>query len=181
MNVKIEDQSSGKIKNLEAIVQKVIEIVPVEHLRGFNKIVLVDQVAEPRLSAMQRAALPGLYHPRLGGQMAWAEVASTVILPKKKFPQNILTRITLKSNLAQVILSLIAQHYYLTLSKGIKKTQLESACRLYVEKHFDKWREKEGGLRVRLLKPFKPYLDKMAKKLAKRYKEEMDRSKAKQK
>jgi len=36
-----------------------------------------------------------------------------------------------------------------------------------VERHFEKWREKEGGLRVRLLKPFKPQLDKLARKLAK--------------
>jgi hypothetical protein len=181
MNVKVEDKAFGKIKNLEGIVQRIIDIVPAEHLRGFNKIVFVEQVAEPRLSAVQRATLPALYHPRLGGQMAWAEVATSVVLPKKKFPQNLLTRLTLKSNIAQVILSLVAQHYYLTLSKGIKKNQLESACRLYVEKHFDKWREKEGGLRVRLLKPFKPQLDRMAKRLAKRYKEEMERSKAKQK
>jgi hypothetical protein len=86
--------------------------------------------------------------------------------------------LSLKSTLAQVVLSLVAQHYYMTLSKGIKKNQLETACRVYVEKHFEKWREKEGGLRVRLLKPFKPQLDKIARKLAKRYKEELQRKQA---
>jgi predicted alpha/beta hydrolase family esterase len=50
-----------------------------------------------------------------------------------------------------------------------------------VEKHFDKWREKEGGLRVKLLKPFKPQLDRWAKRLAKRYKTEMERNRAQQK
>jgi hypothetical protein len=63
----------------------------------------------------------------------------------------------------------------MTLSKGIKKNQLETACRTYVEKHFERWREREGGLRVRLLKPFKPQLDKIARKLAKKYKEELER------
>ena len=55
----------------------------------------------------------------------------------------------------------------------MKKTQFELAIKSYVEKHFEKWREREGGLRVRLLKPFKPQLDKIAKKLAKRYKAEL--------
>lgn len=181
MNVKVEDISSQKLKNLPEVINRVISIVPAEHLRGFTKIVFVDLITEPRLSALQRATLPALYHPKMGGQMAWAEVAVSVIAPKKKFPQSLLTKLALKSNIAQVILSLIAQHYYLTLSKGIKKNQLESACRTYVEKYFDQWREKEGGLRVKLLKPFKPQLDRIARKLAKRYKEEMDRSRLQQK
>jgi hypothetical protein len=178
MNVKVEIKSSTEIKNLQANVEKVMTVVPQEHLRGFTKIVFADFVAEPRLSAIQRTTLPALYHPKMMGQMAWAEVALSVIAPKKKFPQNLLTRLSLKSTLAQVVLSLVAQHYYMTLSKGIKKNQLETACRLYVEKHFEKWREKEGGLRVRLLKPFKPQLDKIARKLAKKYKQELERKQA---
>ena len=79
----------------------------------------------------------------------------------------------MNSNVAQVVLSLIAQHYQLTLSKGVKKNQLEPAIKSYVERHFEKWREKEGGLRVRLLKPFKPQLDRLARKLAKKYKSEL--------
>jgi hypothetical protein len=178
MNVKLEIKSSTQIKNLQVNVERILNVVPQEHLRGFTKIVFTDLVAEPRLSALQRSTLPALYHPKMLGQMAWAEVALSVISPKKKFPQSLLTRLSLKSTVAQVVLSLVAQHYYMTLSKGIKKNQLETACRLYVEKHFEKWREKEGGLRVRLLRPFKPQLDRIAKKLAKRYKEELDRKQA---
>ncbi|HYP26871.1 MAG TPA: hypothetical protein VE262_09145 [Blastocatellia bacterium] len=173
--VKIEDQSSEKLRNLNENVQSVLSVIPAEHTRGLYKIVFVDLITEPRISASQRANLPALYHPRMGGQSAWAEVATTVLSPKKKFPQNLLTKMALKSNLAQVILSLVAQHYHLTLSKGIKKNQIELACRSYVEKYFEKWRENQGGLRVKLMKPFKPYLDKLAKKLAKRYREEMER------
>jgi hypothetical protein len=180
MNVKLEVSSKLPLKKVEEKVEKILAVVPAEHLRGFSKIVFVETIMEPRLSAIQRANLPALYHPKMPGQTAWAEVATTVVAPKKRFPQNLLTKLALKSNLAQVILSLVAQHYYLTLSKGIKKTQLETACRQYVEKHFEKWREKEGGLRVRLLKPFKPFLDRMAKKLAKRYKEELQRKQAAQ-
>ena len=181
MNVKLEVKSSDSIKDLNGKVERILSVVPAEHLRGLTKIVFVDQITEPRLSAAQRANLPALYHPKMPGQMAWAEVAMTILAPKKRFPKNLLTKLALKSNLAQIILSLIAQHYYLTLSKGIKKNQLETACRLYVEKSFEKWREQEGGLRVRLLKPFKPRLDRMAKRLAKKYKEELARKQASQK
>jgi hypothetical protein len=173
MSVKIEVHSSIAIKDLSRKVERVLEVVPAEHLRGLSKIVLVDSITEPRLSPTQRASLPALYHPRMGGQSAWAEVSLAVLAPKEKFPKRLLTRLALKSNLAQVVLSLVAQHYQLTLSKGIKKTLLEPAIKSYVEKHFEKWREREGGLRVRLLKPFKPQLDKIARKLARKYKEEL--------
>ncbi|MEK6324026.1 MAG: hypothetical protein AABN33_20480 [Acidobacteriota bacterium] len=173
MNVKIEVLSSKSNKNLNRNVEKVLEVVPQEHLRGLSKIVLVDTIMEPRLSASQRASLPALYHPKMGGQSAWAEVSMSVLAPKEKFPKRLLTKLALKSNLAQVVLSLVAQHYQLTLSKGVKKTLLEPAIKSYVERHFEKWREQQGGLRVRLLKPFKPQLDRLARKLAKRYKAEL--------
>jgi hypothetical protein len=173
MNVKVEVLSGAAIKDLNGKVEKVLDIVPAEHLRGLSKIVVVDTITEPRLSATQRATLPALYHPKMAGQSAWAEVSLSVLAPKEKFPKRLLTRLALKSNLAQVVLSLVAQHYHLTLSKGVKKGLLEPAIKSYVEKHFEKWREKEGGLRVKLLKPFKPQLDKFAKKLAKKYKQEL--------
>src|SRR5262245_31311993 len=173
MSVKVEVLSGAPVKDLNRKVEKVLDVVPAEHLRGLTKIVVVDTITEPRLSATQRATLPALYHPRMGGQSAWAEVSLGVLAPKEKFPKRLLTRLALKSNLAQVVLSLVAQHYQLTLSKGVKKTQLEPAIKSYVERHFEKWREREGGLRVRLLKPFKPQLDRFAKKLAKKYKQEL--------
>ena len=173
MNVKIEIASTNNTKNLNRNVEKVLEVVPQEHLRGLSKIVLVDTIMEPRLSAAQRSTLPALYHPKMGGQSAWAEVSMNVLAPREKFPKRLLTKLALKSNLAQVVLSLIAQHYQLTLSKGVKKTLLEPAIKSYVERHFEKWREQQGGLRVRLLKPFKPQLDKLAKRLAKKYKAEL--------
>ena len=173
MNVKIEVHSGRTIKDLDGKVEKVLEVVPQEHLRGLSKIVIVDTINEPRLSATQRATLPGLYHPKMAGQSAWAEISLSVLAPKEKFPKRLLTRLALKSNLAQVVLSLIAQHYQLTLSKGLKKNMLEPAIKSYVERYFEKWREKEGGLRVRLLKPFKPQLDKFARRLAKKYKAEL--------
>jgi len=177
MNVKIENLSPNGIKNLDRQVQRVLDLVPGEHLRGFSKIVLVDAISEPRISAAQRAALPALYHPRMGGQMAWGEIATSVLMPKKKLSERLMSRMALKPNLAQLVLSLIAQHYHLTLAKGVKKTELERACRTYTEKYFEKWRESNGGLRMKLTKPFRPTLDKWAKKLSKKYKEGVEKEK----
>jgi hypothetical protein len=177
MNVKIEHKSSQDTAKYEANIQKALNILPTEHLRGLNKIVMVDQITEPRISQAQRETLPALYHPRMGGQMAWAEIAMAVVKPKKRFPQNLFVMLTMKSNLAQIIFSLGAQHYYFTLAKGIKKNQLEIVCRQYTEKSFEKWREQEGGWRVKLLKPFRPYLDKFAKRLATKYKTELEKQK----
>lgn len=173
MNVKVEDLSSRKIKQLEKTVDSVFASVPAEHLRGFSKIVFVDSILEPRLSVAQRSNLPALYHPRMGGEQAWGEVAALVIMPNGKFYERISSRLALKPNIAQVILSLVAQHYHFTLAKSVKKNQLESACRSYAEKYFDRWREGQGGWRMKITKPFRPYLDKWAKKLSKKYKEEM--------
>src|SRR6185503_19792530 len=118
--MKIEVLSTREIRNLEQNVEKVLEVIPAEHLRGFTKLVFVDVITEPRLSASQRATLPALYHPRMGGQTAWAEVATTILSPKEKFPKSLMTRLSLKSNLAQDVLHLIAQDYNMTLSKGVR-------------------------------------------------------------
>jgi len=177
MNVKIENLSPNGIKNAERQVERVLDLVPGEHLRGFTKIVLVDAITEPRISAIQRATLPALYHPRMGGQMAWGEIATSVLVPKKKLTERLMSRMALKPNLAQIVLSLVAQHYHMTLGKGVKKNELERACRSYTERYFEKWRESNGGLRMRLTKPFRPTLDKWAKKLSKKYKEGMAKEK----
>ncbi len=177
MNIKVEHKASIDTAKYEANLEKAFDLVPAEHLRGLTKVVFVDAITEPRIPAAQRASLPALYHPKVGGQLAWAEIAMSVVKPKKRFPKNLLTLLTLKSNLAQIAFSLAAQHYYFTLAKGIKKNQLDVACRTYTEKMFEQWREKQGGLRVRLLKPFKPYLDKLAKRLANKYKQELQKQK----
>src|SRR5262245_21045040 len=111
------------------MLDRAVAALPAEHLFGLEKIVVVDNVTEPRLSAAQRSALPALYHPKMPGQRAWAEIAMDVVAPRKKFPKNLLTRLTLKATIAQVVISLVAQHYCLTLKKGIKKNQFEVACR----------------------------------------------------
>lgn len=177
MNVKTEILSTRKIRSIEELVQKALSVIPAEHLRGLTRIVIVDAITEPRLPSAQRASLPALYHPKVPGQQAWGEIALSVILPEKRFPKGVLSRLTLKQNIAQLVIALAGQHYHLTLAKGTKRDRLEIACRQYAEKYFNAWREKEGGLRMRLTKPFRPFLDRLAKKASKMYEREMDKQK----
>jgi hypothetical protein len=176
MAIKVENKASLKLpKNTEAVIQSVFDTVPVEHLRGLNRIVLVDRIApDPRIP-QNMSDLPGLYHPRVGTSQPWCEVALGVLLQSEGFFKRLAARLNYKPNLAYLIFSLQAQHYYLTLSHGIKKHQYESAIKAYIEKHHEVWREKQAGWRAKLFKPLRPYLDKWAKKLQKRYAEEQKR------
>jgi hypothetical protein len=177
MPIKIENKTTIKLpKNTQRIVESALDTVPVEHLRGLNRIVLVDQITpDSRLALPSISELPGLYHPRIGRDQPWIEIALRVLLPGKGFFKRLAARLNYKANLAGVIFSLQAQHYYLTLSHGIKKHQYESAIRSYMEKYHEIWREKQGGFRARLFKPLRPYLDKWARKLRTRYEAEQKR------
>ena len=70
MNVKLETVSRLPVSKMEERVEKILAVIPAEHLRGFSKIVFVETIMEPRLSAVQRATLPALYHPKVQGQTA---------------------------------------------------------------------------------------------------------------
>src|ERR1044071_2193313 len=137
MAIKIEDQSSRKLpKGIPTQIEKMLESIPREHLRGIERLRLVNTINDPRLKTQQqRTDLPGLYHPRQGAQPAWLEVAVDVLLPKSKpLFKRLIPRLSFKGNLAAVIFSLVGQHYYLTLRHSIRKGQLETAVRNYTEK-----------------------------------------------
>ncbi|HEX8141769.1 MAG TPA: hypothetical protein VF553_04180 [Pyrinomonadaceae bacterium] len=182
MPVKIEDQTSGKLprqtqKNIEAI----LDSIPREHLRGLERLRLVDRIADPRLKANLKAGmeLPGLYHPRQGKQGAWLEVALEALLPRSKpFLKRLMPRLSFKGNLAAVIFSLIGQHYYLTLRHSIKKGQLETAVRTYTEKQLRRWQEQQHSFRARLFRPLQPTLERWGKALQKRAAAEKKRNQA---
>jgi hypothetical protein len=180
MAIKVENQASTKLpKNTEETIQNVLEIVPREHLRGLNRVVLVDKITpDSRLAVPTASELPGLYHPRQGNVQPFCEVALDSLLPKDGFFKRLAARLNFKPNLAYLILSLQAQHYYLTLSHGIKKHQYEGAIRSYVEQYHKAWREKQSGWRGKLFKPLQPYLDKWAKGLRKKYEMEQKRKSA---
>jgi hypothetical protein len=179
MAIKIENQASLRLpKHTERVIHSALETVPVEHLRGLSRVVLVDQILPDSRLPVAVKDLPGLYHPRLGSDQPWLEVALASLLPADGFFKRLAARLNYRANLAGVIFSLQAQHYHLTLSHGIKKHQYEGAIRAYMEKYHELWRNRQGGWRARIFKPLRPYLDKWARKLRTRYEAEHKRRKA---
>jgi hypothetical protein len=180
MAIKVENQATIKIpKKTEELIQNVLDSLPREHLRGLNRVVLVDQIVpDSRLPIPKMTDLPGLYHPRQGNIQPWCEVAVGTLLSGNGFFKRQIAKLNFKPNLAYLLLSLQAQHYHLTLSHGIKKTQYENAVRAYVEQHHKVWREKQSGWRGRLFKPLQPYMEKWARRLRKRYQTEQKRKTA---
>jgi hypothetical protein len=171
MAIKIEDQSTTKLPGkTQAWIENMTSSVPREHLRGLEKIRLVDVIQDARLKYVNQSTdLPGLYHPRQGVQPAWIEVAMGTLLPSRKpFYKRLMPRLSFKGNLAAVLFSLIGQHYYLTLRHSIKKTQLELSVRNYTDKHLRVWHQRQHGLRSRLFKPFQPTLERWGRSLQKR-------------
>ena len=180
MPIKVENQASLKPpKRTEEIIQSVFDVVPREHTRGLSRVLLVDHVVlDSRVPVPNASELPGLYHPRQGNVQPWCEIALATLLPNKGIFKRLAARLNFKPNLAYLILSLQAQHYFLTLSHGIKKHQYEGAIRSYVEQHHKIWRERQSGWRGRLFKPLQPYLDKWARSLRKKYEMEQKRKSA---
>jgi hypothetical protein len=176
MAIKIDNQASISFPSkTEQIINSALDVIPREHLRGLNRVVLVDFISpqQQRVQIPNASELPGMYHPRIGTEQPYFEIALGVLLPSSKgFFQKLAARLNYKVNLIGLVHSLQAQHYHLTFSHGVKKHQYEKAIRSYMEKYFEVWREKNGGWRARAFKPFKPYLERWSKKLRKRYEEE---------
>jgi hypothetical protein len=171
MAIKIEVDTSNKLpRNTQGQIEKMLECVPREHLRGIERVKLVDSITDPRLrNPLQRSNLPGLYHPKQGTKPAWIEVAVDVLLPRSKpLLKRMMPRLSFKGNLSAIIFSLVGQHYYLTLRHSIKRGQIEPAVRAYTEKHLRLWHESQHSFRSRLFKPLQPKLEKWGRALQKR-------------
>jgi hypothetical protein len=175
MAIKIENKATIKLpKKTEETIQSVFNVVPKEHTRNLNKIVLVDRVIlDARIQAPNVTELPGLYHPKQGNIQPWCEIAlGSLLATSEGFFKRLAARLNFKPNLAYLVLSLQAQHYHLTLSHGIKKHQYEGAMRSYIERYHQIWRDQQAGWRAKLFKPLRPWLDKWARQLRKRYQAE---------
>ena len=175
MSIKIENLSSRSKLPKRALqtIENVLDTIPREHLRGIERIRLVDSIKDPRVRGPQKSAqkLPGLYYPKQGSKQAWIEVALDVLLPSDgPFHKRILPRLSFKANIAAVVFSLVGQHHFLTLRHSIRKGQLEPFIRDYTEKQLKRWNEKEHGLRARLFKPIQPTLERWARSLQRRAK-----------
>src|SRR5438105_2583974 len=179
MAIKIENQYSRKLpRNTVTVVESAIASVPREHLRGVERVRLVDSVIEPRARiAAKGSELPGLYHPRQGVQGPWFEIAIGALIPSEKaFHKKIIPRLSFKGNLAGVIFSLVGQHYYLTLRHSVKRGQIEPAVRAYVEKQLKTWNEQQHKFRAKLFKPLQPTLERWSRSLAKKAAQEKKKS-----
>ena len=82
--VKIENQATFDLPAYtEQHIQKALDFLPIEHLRGIDKVKLVDFINDPRLKNLNvpiKGDLPGLYHPKQGNQQAWFEMSMGALL-----------------------------------------------------------------------------------------------------
>lgn len=173
--LRIENQVTFPLpKDSEQTVSRVLDFLPLEHLRGLEKVRLVDFINDPRLKNMDvpvKGDLPGLYHPKMGNQNAWLELSMGALLqPTEKFAKRWMAKTSFKGNLAGLIFSLVGQHYYFTLRHSVKKQNLEPQIRQYAEKNLRAWSESQSKNTVRgkLFKPFRPVLERWAKWLNKK-------------
>jgi hypothetical protein len=173
--IKIENSATFPLpKGTEEHINKVLDFLPIEHVRGLDRIKLVDYINDPRLKNMDvpvKGDLPGLYHPRAGNQAPWIEMAMGALLqPTEGFAKKWMAKQSFKGNLAGLIFSLVGQHYYLTLRHSVKRQSLEPQIRQYAEKNLKVWSEKQNqnSMRAKLFKPFRPVLEKWAKWLNKK-------------
>jgi hypothetical protein len=173
--VRIENQATFELpKDTEATILKIVDFLPTEHIRGLEKVRLVDFINDPRLKNMEtplKGDLPGLYHPRAGNQPPWAEISMGALLqPTESWGKRMMAKSGFKGNLAGLLFSLVGQHYYLTLRHSVKKQSLEPQIRQYAEKNLKSWSaaNENTGFRSRLFKPFRPTLERWAKWLNKK-------------
>ena len=173
--IKIENNSSIELpKNALEDIRKILAYLPIEHLRGLEKVKIVDFIKHPQMAKTDtpiKGDLPGLYHPKVGNQNAYMEVSSGALLqPTEGFAKRWMAKSAFKSNIAGLLFSLVGQHYYLTLRHSVKRQSLEPQIRQYAQRNLKEWSEKQNvnSKRAKFFKPFQPYFEKMAKWLNKK-------------
>lgn len=173
--IKIENQSSLDLpKGAELHIRQVLDYVPIEHMRGLEKVKLVDFINDPRLKNVDipmKGDLPGLYHPKQGNQNAFLEMSMGALLqPTEGFAKRWMAKTSFKANVAGLIFSLVGQHYHFTLKHSIKKQSLEPQIRQYAERQLRAWSEQQNknSIRAKIFKPFRPMLERWAKWLNKK-------------
>jgi hypothetical protein len=173
--IKVENNATFELPNdAGGHIERVLDFLPVEHLRGLEKIRLVDFINDPRLKNIDvpiKGDIPGLYHPKAGNQAAWLEVSMGALLqPTESFTKRWMAKASFKGNLAGLIFSLVGQHYHFTLKHSVKKQNLEPQIRQYAEKNLRSWSEQQaaGSWRAKLFKPLRPVVERWAKWLNKK-------------
>ena len=172
--LRIENGASFDLpKNWEATVTSILDYLPLDQKRGIEKIKIVDFIKPPAVKTETpiKGDLPGLYHPKMGGQNAYLEISAGALLqPTEGFAKKWMAKSQFKSNLAGLLFSLVGQHYFFALRPTVKKTNLEPQIRQYATKHLKDWSESQNAnsKRAKFFKPFQPYIEKWAKWLNKK-------------
>ena len=173
--IKIENQAGFDLPAYtDQQIQKALDFLPIEHLRGIEKVKLVDFINDPRLknlNAPVKGDLPGLYHPKQGNQPAWLEMSMGALLqPTEGFAKRWMAKSSFKSNLAGMLFGLVGQHYFLTFKHSVKRQNLEPQIRQYAEKNLREWGEgqNQNSFRAKLFKPLRPSIERLARWLNKK-------------
>lgn len=181
--IRTENKASIALpKGTDANIEKILDFLPTEQIRGLEKVRLVDFINDPRLKNLDtpiKGDLPGLYHPKQGNQAAWLEVSMGALLqPTEGFAKRWMAKSSFKSNLAGLLFSLVGQHYYLTLRHSVKRQGLEPQIRQYAEKNLRTWSETQNAnsFRAKLFKPLRPTIERWAKWLNKKAAESQKKS-----
>lgn len=101
--IRVENQASFDLpKDTEATILKIVDFLPTEHIRGLEKVRLVDFINDPRLKNMEtpiKGDLPGLYHPRAGNQAPWIEMSMGALLqPTESWGKKMMAKSAFKGN-----------------------------------------------------------------------------------
>lgn len=175
IKVKIENASELDLpRGAEDLIQNVLDSVPIEHIRGLERVKLVDFINDPRLKNMDvpmKGELPGLYHPKVGNQNAWFEVSMVALLqPTEGFAKRWMAKTSFKANMAGLLFSLVGQHHFITLKHSVKKQNIEGQVRQYTEKNLRAWSEEQNknSIRAKIFKPIRPIVERWAKWLNKK-------------
>jgi hypothetical protein len=174
IKLKIDNQSTIDLpKKTEETINNIIDFLPTEHIRGLDRLKIVDFINTSALknTAPIKGDLPGLYYPKQQNQSAYLEISAGALLqPTEGFAKKMMAKSAFKGNLASILFSLVAQHYYLTLRHSVKKQNLEPQIRQYAEKNLKVWSaaQNKNSFRAKLFKPLQPVFEKLAKWLNKK-------------
>jgi hypothetical protein len=169
MQIKFDQNIEAIIpRNINAQIEGVIKVLPREHLRGLDHVRFVDRIEDTR-SRTRNLDIPALYHPKQGPQPAWMEISTEVLIgAAQPLRKRLMLRLSFKSNLAALIISLVGQHYYSTLRHSVKRGQMEQSIRSYTGNYLKLWSRSEHKFRMRLFKPFESHFERWAKSLQKK-------------
>lgn len=182
--VKIDNQSTITLpKNTEEVINNVLDFLPTEHIRGLDKVKIVDFINNTALKNANvafKGDLPGLYYPKQPNQNAYLEISAGALLqPTEGFAKKFMAKQQFKGNLAGLLFGLVGQHYYFTLRHSVKRQNLEPQIRQYTEKNIKAWSAKQdvNSFRAKLFKPLQPLFERLAIWLAKKQRQTQKKGK----